>query len=187
MTLFIAAGVPDAEKEHLGAYATEVKTVASECRLVPPRNWHLTMAFLGQDVSDDAVGRAKAALEGFSAEDFLFDVRGISYFPTEKPDQCIVWAHVEDVRELRHCHRALAEALGEAGFTLRRQEFRPHVTLARNVTRLHAAELTKFELYAPAYPSTARELKLLRTVHPAGGGVVYEELASCALGAPKSR
>ncbi len=179
MSLFFAVPAPEGVRDHLAECMADVRRLAPEATIVRPENWHVTLAFLGRDLDkdEDAVARAKAVLEALPVEDFTFDVQGMGYFPTRQPNQCIVWAHVEDVHGLRRLHEDLTALLKREGFELAHQAFRPHVTLARKVNRIAAAELSEIEFEEFSYPAPAGEVQLLQGAQVAGG-VAYAPLAS---------
>ena len=181
MSLFIAVPIPAGIADHLDAYAAEIARLAPSASITRTENRHLTLAFLGKEASEEAIARATAALDSLAADDFSFDVRGLGYFPTREPNNCIVWAHVEEVHELRKLHQALVDLLREQGFALGHTEFRPHVTLARKVERIAAAQLTALEFEKPSFFASAGEVRLYGSVPRPEGGVSYETLATRAL------
>ena len=183
MSLFFAVPAPEDVRDHLSECMADVQRLAPEAAIVRPENWHVTLAFLGNDLDKDegAVARARTVLEALPVEGFLFDVQGMGYFPTRQPNQCIVWAHVEDVHGLRRLHEDLRELLKREGFEFAHQAFRPHVTLARKVDRLAAQELSEIEFPEYSYPAPAEAVQLLHGVSAPDGGVVYEPLATKAL------
>ncbi len=183
MSLFFAVRAPEGVHAHLSECAADVARLAPEAQVVKPENWHVTLAFLGKDLDkdEDAVARAKAVLDALEVEEFIFDVQGMGYFPTRQPNQCIVWAHVEEIHELRRLHADLRELLAKEGFKLGHQAFHPHVTLARKVNRLAATELSEIEFPEFSYPAPAEAVQLLHGVSAPDGGFVYEPLATKAL------
>ncbi len=183
MSLFFAVPAPEGVRAHLEECAADVSRVAPEASLVRPGNWHVTLEFLGRnlDKDEDAVARAKAALDALEPHEFSFEVQGMSYFTTREPNHCIVWAHVEEVHELRHLREDLRDLLVRKGFKLGHQEFRPHVTLARKVNRIAAAELMEIEFPEYSYFAPAEKLQLLHGVPAEDGSVRYEPLATKAL------
>ncbi len=93
-------------------------------RWVPPAQWHLTLAFLGNDVDLEVVAAQLATVE-FGA--FMASLRGIGAFPRPRSAR-VLWLGVCDGRrELIDLAADLDRRLGARAD----QPFRPHLTLAR--------------------------------------------------------
>ncbi|MDY6945027.1 MAG: RNA 2',3'-cyclic phosphodiesterase [Pseudomonadota bacterium] len=138
---------------------------ASGGRLIPPRNYHVTLLFLGNVPSESvsAVQQAGAQLAGSAAFELNFDGiecwgRSVLCLTTSTPPP----AAIDLARRLR----------ASLGGHLQRQdehEFRPHITLARDLPRADAArkvstlcqEVTGFALVESVRDGAASNYSLL--------------------------
>jgi 2'-5' RNA ligase len=77
----------------------------------------------------------------------------------------------DDAATVSALAHALAQRAQDAGFTIERREFHPHITLARRCTRPPPIDCT------PALPWHIERFVLMESV-PEGGGVRYRELGA---------
>jgi len=100
-------------------------------RAVPPRNWHLTLRFLGwtTEVQRDRILQALDDTDLGSP--FRVRFAGLGAFP--KPRRAtVLWLGVRSgVEGLEHLAAAAEEASTAAGFAPEGRPFHPHLTLAR--------------------------------------------------------
>lgn len=147
-------------------------------RAVAPENLHLTLAFLGE-LEDSALEAVHESLASVRAApvDIAFGPPGT--FGRPAPRQ--LWLSVAPSPALSDLHRQVQRAIRDAGVTLERRKFVPHVTLARfgsrgappmdRVLRDPGGPLPSFR--AAAFSLVASALR--------PDGPVYEELASYPL------
>ncbi|HSM19314.1 MAG TPA: RNA 2',3'-cyclic phosphodiesterase, partial [Hyphomicrobiales bacterium] len=147
----------------------------------------LTLAFLG-DIPPDGVEDLAEALAEIDAPP-RFEVRldGLAFFGGQPPG--VLAATVRPDPVLESLHDAVRRAARAAGLTVKRQRFRPHVTLLRLPRPLspeHEAALASFMAKtAPSFAAefTADEFCLYRSIlRPEGAR--HEELAFFPLPAP---
>ncbi|MFO0923809.1 MAG: RNA 2',3'-cyclic phosphodiesterase [Pirellulales bacterium] len=91
-----------------------------------PENLHLTLHFLG----DCSLAAVRNAISKVTSRTFSLTLRGVGAFEGQDRES-ILWVNVLQNAELLELHRILAEHLVDAGFSLDRRAYRPHVTLAR--------------------------------------------------------
>ena len=168
--LFLAAWPDSAVQRALGEVAAATR---QECggRAVPPRNIHLTLAFLG-DVARLRRAEIETLAGGVRAPRFVLSVDRIEYWRHNR----IVWAGVEDCPEaLRLLVARLEDALSPAGFRFERQPYVPHVTLLRDARRGPA----RGRIAPVTWPVTG--FALVRSV-PLERGRLYELVRAWPLG-----
>ncbi|RED11060.1 RNA 2',3'-cyclic phosphodiesterase [Pontivivens insulae] len=124
MRLFVAVPVDGPAREAVANVGAGFRCG----RIVPPAQYHITLAFLG-----DAVGQAQAeecaALLGCIEDDpFSWKVAGLGQFGSSKPRN--LHANVE-ASGLDRLHRSVVKAADGAGLRLERRRFVPHITLSR--------------------------------------------------------
>lgn len=145
-------------------------------RHVPRENLHLTLAFLGEQ-NEAVLRKVHEALAGLVLEAPVLRMSGLDVMGGRRPNLC--FAAVERNAALEQAHRAVAQACRAAGVDLRRERFRPHVTLSRfgrELGPLEEARLAR-RLGLLTLPETRAEaLSLIRSdLRPEGP--VYSVLA----------
>lgn len=182
MRAFVAIPVPEAAVPGL----SDVQGALEVGRLVPPENWHLTLAFLG-DVPGAMLEHLDEALRGLDIAPFDMRVRGVDILGGRRP--ALMFAAVERSEPLTRLRDKVRAAVRGAGVDLPRERFRPHVTLARFRARMSTLETQRIagvlegwgDFDAGMVP--VGHFSLYRShLHP--GGAVYEVLAEYPLGQP---
>ena len=128
--LFFALWPPDGLREKIQE-ATRQVTTAQRGRVIPAANLHITIAFLGEIAQErvqaavDAGAATQAPVFGLCLDriEAMRRSRVLCLVPTSAPSQL-----AELVDRLRF-------NLLDRQFKLQRQEFRPHVTLMRDLSR----------------------------------------------------
>lgn len=154
-------------------------------RVVPHDNFHVTIAFLGEQprpVLEDV----HHALDGVRVPGFRLRIEGLGMFGGARPR--VLFAEVAPEPVLSQLRRKVLRAVHEAGIELGRERFHPHVTLARFGDGLRgedAAEMQAFvarRIGVRAGPFPVESFGLYRS-HLGRAGPTYEILADYPLGA----
>jgi len=134
--LFLGVPVSIKTVESLGEVADgmrrEAYNAGYQIRWVPPVNYHVTLAFLGDTDCDviDAISERLAPCVG-GVSPFEFWVRGFGAFPVLENTR-VLWAGVHDPASgLSELARACADELEQIGFARDQRPYHPHVTVAR--------------------------------------------------------
>lgn len=147
---------------------------ARQGRLTKPENYHLTLAFLGDQPQIAPLEAALAACDGAA---FTLVTAQPGVFRQQSGD--LLWLGLADSPPLRALQRSLTQELERAGVVWRRQAFRPHLTLARGVRWPEGSGWNSIAELPPLYERIDR-LSLIRSdLGP--GGPVYTELCGRAL------
>jgi len=93
-----------------------------------PELYHLTLCFLGSTPTAD-IPRIVHLMDAIPVAPFTLTLSAPGTFKNGS----ILWAGVEPSDELTDFQKRLARALKDAGFPLEEDEYRPHITLARQV------------------------------------------------------
>jgi 2'-5' RNA ligase len=137
MRLFIAIALPNEAKVVLGTVADELARQADEGRLVRRENLHLTLAFIGEtERVQDALEATRRAQWLGLPEPFALTIMGVGSFAKHRGAHSW-WAGIEPSKPLETLAAAVKSELAEAGFTLEKRSFKPHITLARGVRTSH--------------------------------------------------
>lgn len=183
---FVALPLPP---ETVDALA-RVQSLAPLGRPVPEENMHLTLAFLG-DIPPDAVDDLAEALAAIDPPPRLkLRLDGLAFFGGQPPGALAATVRPDPLLEA--LHGAVLRAARAAGLTVKRQRFRPHVTLLRLPRLLlpeEEAALARFmgkQAGAFAAEFTVEEFILYRSILRREGAR-HEELAVFPLPAPVAR
>ena len=89
--------------------------------------YHLTLCFLG-NTPKSAIPLISSLMDSLDAEPFSLTLHGTGSFKGS-----ILWAGVQPSQSLMDYQAALSQSLRNAGFPLEEDEYRPHITLGRQV------------------------------------------------------
>ena len=131
MRLFIAINFGDETKNALLALRDELSSRAERGNFTVPDNMHLTLAFLGECNTKQAVA-AKAAMDAAGFEPFDAQIVRVGRFG-RGDDESIWFAGLHESKPLLDLQRNLVRELAASGFVLDRRRFSPHITLGRRV------------------------------------------------------
>lgn len=102
----------------------------AELKLVEDENIHLTLRFIGE-ISSSLVKVICAEISKIQVGRFQIHVKGVGAFPSILRPR-VVWAGVEEGSDkLRELYLLVEERLRKLGIPREREEFIPHITLAR--------------------------------------------------------
>ncbi|MDU8928681.1 RNA 2',3'-cyclic phosphodiesterase [Alisedimentitalea sp. MJ-SS2] len=123
MRAFVAIELPDGLAESLEGVQEGLPG-----RHVAPGNLHLTLAFLG-DVFEGQVWALAERLAELRLKAPVLRVTGLDMFGGKRPNLC--FASVGKDQALEAVRDTVQRTCREIGIDLRRERFRPHVTLSR--------------------------------------------------------
>ncbi|MCY0867774.1 MAG: RNA 2',3'-cyclic phosphodiesterase [Desulfurococcus sp.] len=128
---FIAVEVKDeGVLRSLISIRDKLTATGADLKPVEDENIHLTLRFIGE-VPRSIVEEVCRAISAISFKPFRIHVAGIGVFPSIQRPR-VIWAGIrEGSRELVELYEAVERKLGEIGFKPEREEFVPHITLAR--------------------------------------------------------
>ena len=124
MRLFVAIKLSDDVVSHLKELQEEILDDNVKCSKT--RGFHLTLKFLGE-VDDSKVDDIKEALGSVDEKGFELKLGKLGFFPDEKYIR-VLWAGVEEDKEVNELQKKVADVLEEFGGDKR---FSAHLTLAR--------------------------------------------------------
>lgn len=134
--LFVGVPISINATESLGEVANAMRRTAYDngfqVSWVPPVNYHVTLAFLGNTpVETIAVIRDRLAPVLAPFERFQFEVKGFGGFPKLERAR-VLWAGVDDrAGHLSDLARVCSTELAQLGFPAERRAYHPHVTVGR--------------------------------------------------------
>lgn len=170
MRLFIAILFDDPVIDQLSCGMASLKQQSIQGNFTRPENFHLTLAFLGET---NQVEKAKRAINTVSFPSFSLLMNRLGYF--ERTGGNIYWVGMARNPLLSDLHHRLSSALSEDGFRLENREYRPHLTLGRQVLLVPQFNPQKWESeYLPIHtPVTKVSLMKSERIQ---GKLTYTEL-----------
>lgn len=175
--LFVGVPLTETVRDGLGRYLSTLG-IGIPGRMVPPRNWHLTLRFLG---ATDAERRARLVdgLRSIEADAFDLAFGGLGAFP--RPARAtVLWVGVEHgASVLKALAAEVEQAARRVGFAAEEKPFSPHLTLSR----INPPEDVRREVAAvkPFGGGMRVDAFSLFRSHLGGGPARYEELERFAL------
>ncbi|HKP73958.1 MAG TPA: RNA 2',3'-cyclic phosphodiesterase [Longimicrobiaceae bacterium] len=173
LRLFVGVALAEALRAELEAYLAATFGARLPGRAVPPRNWHLTLRFLGATDAErhHCIVDELSAIEPPSA--FDLELASLGAFP--RPARAkVLWIGAGAGGDaLRALGASVEAAAVRAGFAPERKPFSPHLTLSR----LDPPADVRAALDAPPFGGRMRvdEFVLFRS-HLGGGPPRYEPL-----------
>lgn len=124
MRLFIAIHFSSEVKKILLSAIEELKQQTVSGNFTSPENLHLTLAFIGES---ERVSEIRAAIDRSADGPFEMAVSGTGRFGN------VYWVGIEKNPKLKTLAESLQAELRNSGFDIENREFKPHITLARQV------------------------------------------------------
>lgn len=128
MRLFTAILFTPEIKNVLLNHIDALKAASLSGNFTVENNLHLTLNFIGET---DSVEDVKKAMSAISFQPFTITLGKTGVFRRSGGD--IHWIGIEKSLNLENLHKQLSEALRFRGFTLENRDYKPHITLAREV------------------------------------------------------
>lgn len=153
-------------------------------RAVAAENFHVTLAFLGEQ-PEPVIEDMHHALDDIRVARFSLRVAGVDLFGGDQPT--ILHARIAPEPGLSHLRRKVAQAARETGIEVKGGRFTPHVTLARMGGTLRPDDIALLHAFAAARaglstePFEVAEFALYRS-RLGKAGASYEVLATYPLG-----
>ena len=129
MRTFVAIDIPDEIRAKIARYVEGVRGFAPDARWVTPETLHVTLKFIGE-LKDPQVAEAKRLLSQVQEPPTAISFRSTGFFPTTKSAR-VFWIGVEADEHLAALASKVDEAISQIGIERERNEYRPHLTLAR--------------------------------------------------------
>ncbi len=180
MRLFVAVEVPQTARDALARSIASLREQHAALRWIPPANWHLTLAFLG-DTPTARRHRARIALQAAArrADPIELTIDGrLGRFADR-----VLWAAVvSSGGALPALAAGVRDALSAAGLTIDERPFRAHLTVARAGRGRRIPRVPAW-VDGPALPVrwTASTVALVSS-QPTNAGSRYRAVATWPLG-----
>lgn len=168
MRLFIAIHFYGAAKTRLLTLQRELRSRSARGNFSLPENLHLTLVFLGEcDAQQTAA--VKQVLDTARFEPFDLTIGGLAQFTGQTAG--IFYVNVQHSPELLTLQRNLSDHLISHGFRLDRRQYKPHITVGREVI---LREPISTSIFKPV-TETVNGIDLMKSERQ-GGKLVYTKL-----------
>ncbi len=171
--LFIGIPINDDVRQRLTELRDALKRTRAHVGWVPPRNYHLSLAFLGDTPREMVADLGEALDDAAQCEPFPFAVTRIGSFGSRRSPR-VIWAGVEAPDVLTTLYEKLRDNLEALGLDTDSRPFRPHITLGRVRSSRGRSELVEgLERVADTVfgDVTTARIHLYRSVLQPGGSV----------------
>jgi len=176
LRIFAGIALPENVREQLAG----LRAGLQDARWVEPRDYHMTLKFIGE-VDEGMAEDMNAALSAVRAAPPNVAIEGVGCFESRNKVRA-VWAGVAPDDPLSALRGRIETAVAQAGGPAETRKFKPHVTLAR----LKRAPLVGVQPYLQAHdglrltPFTPPSFQLFRS-HLGKKGAHYEVIADYPL------
>ncbi|MGH2718058.1 MAG: RNA 2',3'-cyclic phosphodiesterase [Actinomycetota bacterium] len=180
LRLFIAAEIPEAQREAVDSVVAPLRGTLSGARWTGEAGWHVTLKFLGSVTGErlelvSGICRSVAAAAPGPAEVRL---TGLGAFPSPGRARVLWVGLAEPAGVLVGAAAGLEERFRAEGFPAEQRPWRPHLTVARMKV---PGPVDLLDAEIGASPFTVVELVLFSS-HLRPTGAVYEALGRYPLG-----
>ncbi len=175
MRLFIALQFTDEIKNRLQEAIETLKAGSMQGNFTRRENLHLTVVFIGETTQANEI---ITAINKVSVKPFPLKIGGLGRFRRDGGD--IYWVGVEKSRELSQIYSLLYSELTEAGFRLENREYKPHLTLGREIIPAKSFERTSFDRSVGTMEMCVPAISLMKSER-INAKLVYTEIYRKAL------
>ncbi len=157
MRIFIALQPTPAFRDALASLQDRLRAAGVTGRYLTPSNLHLTLAFIGM-WPEDITG-----LLPIVQQPFPITLSHLGFFPKAN----VLWAGVAPSEALDSTARHVRQALSGAEIPFDKQDFNPHITLARKPAVPDHVNLSEIKI--PQASMIVKEICLYRSDHSENG------------------
>ncbi len=162
---FFAVPLPTTLKQKIHSSLVDLKEESFFKKWVHEEDYHITLAFLGdapEEKLDKAKSIVKKAMESFPT--FIITTSNFGTFG-KRDSPRIFWLGLEQSTQLADLQKLVYNACMEAGFSLDKKPFNPHITVARKWNKDEAFTSKWLESFQPEQSLTidVTEIVLFQT------------------------
>lgn len=176
MRLFLAINFDDKTKTALYGAVQRLRDASSAGNFTRMDNLHLTLVFIGETKNVSAVKEAMLQVRRLP---FALKIGKLGKFGRGGKD--IYWLGVDRSSALEETQKELSTALRNKGFTIEQREYRPHLTLGREVVPRNNFNKDAFEKSVGTITQDIRTIDLMKSER-IGGRLTYTKVYSVSLG-----
>jgi 2'-5' RNA ligase len=181
MRLFIAIDFPDEVKDTLYSLSEKLRAQSRQGNFSRRENQHLTLSFLGETGKVDKIQRAMDRAAGGA---FSLETGRLGRFRRDGGD--VWWIGLKENPPLTALQKRLSSLLEQEGFPQEHREYRPHLTLGRQVLFPPGIDKSIMEWYVPSMQIPVNQLSLMKSER-IGPKLVYTPSMRRCCGGPPQR
>jgi len=133
MRCFIAIDLDTSVKDNIREFIelNRLSQIFNNAKWVKPKNFHITLAFLGE-ITSSQVSNIKEILENISSkhEPFTIELSNLGFFPNRKNPK-VFWIGINEQLKLSMLKDDIDRSLTELNVNFDKKPFSPHLTIAR--------------------------------------------------------
>jgi len=127
---FLALPLPESIALELYQNTKKIFFDFPKLRLVPFKNYHITLQFFG-DITLSNVDVIKKNMSKIKFDNFDIKIADAGFFPNSQTPK-VLWTGFEDeTNKIKELYRVIQERLKESEFKKENRQFVPHLTIAR--------------------------------------------------------
>jgi 2'-5' RNA ligase len=172
MRLFFAINFDEEMTDALWQSVGALQQARLQGRFSRRENLHLTLAFIGETTRGEELLKI---LQQLDAAPFKLALGRCGLF--RRSGGSIFWRSLRESAELKALQAQLTGLLAAHGFEVDSREFRPHITLAREVYLQDDFDLPAFSARQPQAAMTVRRISLMRSDR-INGRLTYTEVGA---------
>ena len=171
LRLFIAINFTNEIKDQLNKLAFELKKNTLSGRFTLRDNFHLTLVFIGETKDmERAIEAMEESIKKLRFSPFTISMEGLGKFKGRDKD--IYWVGIKDNPFLNKLNETLTLELRKSEFNIKEQEFKPHLTLGRDVKLKKDFNLEDFKATIPKMLMEVDKIELMKS-HRVNGKLTY--------------
>lgn len=172
MRLFISVNFDEETKDALCRHIEALRGIADSGNFTRRSNLHLTLAFIGEALQ---IGGIVDTIDSINMDRFQLKLAGTGKFKRSGGD--IYWVGVEKNPQLILLHKLLTRSLARKGIVLDKNEFKPHLTLGREVVLSEYADTSVLDGIKYDKPVSVDRVSLMKSER-INGVLTYTEIYS---------
>lgn len=161
MRLFIAINFEEAIRERMNETIEALKRMGGIGKFVDKENMHLTLVFIGEGGPAEQE-KIESVMKAVKQSPFPLRIKGFGRFPRRGGGIC--WLGLEPSEPLSALVTQLSEGLKAAGFVLEEREYKPHLTLGRQVVLPKDFDLPAFSRSLQPMTVSVKAFSLMQSV-----------------------
>ncbi len=170
MRLFIAINFDDQIKNRLYEITQRLRSASSQGNFTLRENFHVTVVFIGETKKINII---KQIMDKINVEPFDIVLGKLGKF--QRNSGSIYWIGVEKNEYLSSVYDQLAKELICAGFNIDKRDFRPHLTLGREVKLPEEFDENVFSKTIPTMTFRVEKISLMKSER-INGKLTYTEI-----------
>lgn len=153
MRVFVAILFNEEVKKLLRRSISELRSQAVSGNFTREENLHLTLAFIGET---NRISELREVIDSTAPDSFSLRIGGLGRFRRQSSDT--YWIGLEKSPKLMEFADNLASSLRRAGFNIENREYKPHITIGREII----AD-SKIELDVPKIEMPVNRISLMKS------------------------